>query len=76
MAYIPKVERIEESKCSVCGNNCARLCVTCGCAFCNKHLLSHASEHKQTYHEIVRTILRDGITDTAKYLVTFALTTV
>ncbi|OLD28355.1 MAG: hypothetical protein E6K87_07660 [Thaumarchaeota archaeon] len=76
MAYIPKVERIEESQCSVCSHICARLCVTCGTAFCNKHLLSHASLHKQAYHEIVRTILRDGLTDVAKHLVSFTLTTV
>jgi len=76
MAYIPKVERIEESQCSVCSHICARLCVTCGTAFCNKHLLSHASLHKQAYRKIVRTILRDGLTDVAKHLVSFTLTTV
>jgi len=75
MAYIPKVERIEESQCSVCSHNCARLCVTCGCAFCNKHLLAHAGAHKQAYYEIVRTILRDSLTDVARHAVTFALTT-
>ena len=50
MAYIPKVERIEESQCSVCS-------------------------HKQPYYEIVRTILRDSLTDAARHAVTFALTT-
>ena len=63
MTTKPAIERIEESRCSVCLQNCTRLCVTCGCAFCSKHLLSHSGGCGNEYHKIIRTILRDDVKD-------------
>jgi uncharacterized UBP type Zn finger protein len=61
MTTIPAIERIEKSQCKTCSQNCTRLCVTCGCAFCNKHLLSHSGGCSNGYQKIIRTILRDDI---------------
>ena len=61
MTTIPAIERIEKSQCKTCSQNCTRLCVTCGYAFCNKHLLSHSGECNNGYQKIIRTILRDDV---------------
>jgi uncharacterized UBP type Zn finger protein len=61
MTSIPTIERIEKSQCDTCSQNCTKLCVTCGCAFCNRHLLSHSGGCGNEYHKIIRTILREDI---------------
>jgi len=68
MTTIPKIEKTEPAKCDVCGCICMRLCAICGNSFCTKHLLSHA-EKCTGYNTIVRSILRDDVTQIVKQIV-------
>ena len=61
MTAIPTIERVEKSQCRTCSQNCTKLCVTCGYAFCNRHLLSHSGGCTNEYQKIIRTILRDEV---------------
>lgn len=73
MTTIPAIERIEKSQCSICTQNCIRLCVRCGSYFCNRHLLVHSSACDQKYYQVIKTILHDAGMDMVKQVFAFAI---
>lgn len=67
MTTIPTVEKTEKVRCCVCVRDCAQLCTKCGRNFCIKHLLVH-SEKCSGYKAVIRSILRDDLTEIVKQI--------
>jgi hypothetical protein len=68
MTTIPTVERTETTRCCACARDCVKLCTQCGRNFCKKHLLAH-SEKCGGYKAVIRSILRDDITEMVKQVI-------
>jgi len=75
MTKIPTIEKTETARCSACARDCMQLCTKCGRNFCTNHLLAHL-EKCSGYKAVIRSILRDDLTEIAKQVIEVMLRTI